>query len=76
MVDSIIKPYFKLRDVLKLVPITSLLPTDTSFKQLLYESPVLTGDVLCAIELKHDGTLYKWNGTLLHVSITVRIDPG
>jgi hypothetical protein len=76
MVDSIIEPYFKLRDVSKLVRITSPFPTDTSFEQQLYESPILTGSALRAIELNHDGSLYKWNDALLHVAITTRLDLG
>jgi hypothetical protein len=76
VVDSIIEPYFKLRDVSKLIRITSPFPTDTSFEKQLYESPVLTGSALRAIELKHDGSLYKWNGALLHVAITTCLDLG
>jgi hypothetical protein len=76
VVDSIIEPYFKLRDIFKLVRITSPFPTDTAFEQQLYESPVLAGSSLHAIELKHDGSLYKWNGALLHVAITTRLDLG
>jgi hypothetical protein len=76
VVDSIIKPYFKLRDVSKLVRITSPFPTDTSFEQQLYESPIITGSALRSIKLKHDGSLYKWNGALLHVAITTRLDLG
>jgi hypothetical protein len=76
VVDSIIEPYFMLRDVSKIVRITSPFPTDTSFEQQLYESPVLTGSALRAIELKHDGSLYKCNGALLRVAITTRLDLG
>jgi hypothetical protein len=76
VVDSIIEPYFKLRDISKLVRITSPFPTDTSFEQQLYESPVLTGSALRAIELKHHGSLYKWNGALLHAAIATRLDLG
>jgi hypothetical protein len=76
VVESIIETYFKLRDVSKLVRITSPFPTDTSFERQLYESPVLTGSALRYIELKHDGSLYKWNGALLHVTINARLDLG
>jgi hypothetical protein len=46
LVDSIIEPYFKDRDVSKLLSITSPFPTDLSFEQLLYEAPILVGPAL------------------------------
>jgi hypothetical protein len=76
VVDSIIEPYLNLRDVSKLVRITIPSPTDTSFEQQLYESPILTGSALRSINLKHDGSLYNWNGALLHVAVTTRLDLG
>jgi hypothetical protein len=46
IVETIIEPYFKTRDTSKLLAITIPFPTDSSVKQRLYESPILTGSAL------------------------------
>jgi hypothetical protein len=72
--ENVLDPYFQDHDTADLRSITSPFPTDTSFEQRIYEAPVLTGTALKAMELKHGGSLYHWNGVLLHVAITTRID--
>jgi hypothetical protein len=74
IVENIVESYFKNRDTSELRSITSPFPTDSSFEQRLYEAPVLTGAALNAVELEHGGSLYHWNGVLLHVAITTRVD--
>jgi hypothetical protein len=74
IVENVLDPYFQDRDTAKRRSITGPFPTDTSFEQRLCEAPVLTGTALKAMELKHGGSLYHWNGVLLHVAITTRID--
>jgi hypothetical protein len=74
IVETIIEPYYKDTDTSTLLSITSIFPNDSSVDQCLYEASVLTGPALKAIELKHGGSLYHWNGALLHVSITSRVE--
>jgi hypothetical protein len=76
IVDTIIDTYFANRDVSKLIPITSPFPTDSQFERDLYDSPILTGSKLHTIEKQYGGSLFHWNGILLHVAITTRVDLG
>jgi hypothetical protein len=73
VVETIFEPYFKDRDTNTLLPITSKFPTDSSFEKRLYESPVLAGSALHDDEQKYGGSLFHWNGVLLHVALTTRI---
>jgi hypothetical protein len=54
-----------------MIPITSHFPTDSQFERDLYASPILH-----AIEKQYDGSLFNWNGILLHVAITACVDLG
>jgi hypothetical protein len=72
-VETIVTPYYKNQDTSTLVSITGPLPTDSSFDQRLYEAPVLVGAALEKLEDQHGGSLYHWNGLLLHVAITTRV---
>jgi hypothetical protein len=76
IVDTIIDTYFVNRDLSKLVPITSPFPTNSQFERDLYDSPILTGSKLHTIEKQYGGSLFHWNGILLHVAITIRVDLG
>jgi hypothetical protein len=67
IVDTFISPYFKSRDVSKLLPITSPFPTDSSFENALYDSPILAGSKLHSI---------KKRGAPLYVAITTQVDLG
>jgi hypothetical protein len=73
-VETIIDPYYKDQGMLPLLSITGPFPMDSSFEQLLYENPFLTGSALKDTERQHCGSLYHWNGALLHVAITARVD--
>jgi hypothetical protein len=75
-VDTIIGLYFKHCDTSKLLAITSPFPTDSYFETTLYDSPILTGSVLHQIEKEYGGSLFHWNGILLHVAITTHVDLG
>jgi hypothetical protein len=74
IVENVLDPYFEDRDTTELRSITSPFPTDSSFEQRLYEASVLAGSDLQAMDLKHGGSLYHWNGVLLHESIMTCID--
>jgi hypothetical protein len=50
ILDTIIDTYFANRYVSKLVPITRPFPTESQFEGDLYDSPILTGSKLHAIE--------------------------
>jgi hypothetical protein len=50
ILDTIIDTYFANRDVYKLVPITRTFPTDSQFERDPYDSPIITGSKLHAIE--------------------------
>jgi hypothetical protein len=76
IVDSVIGPYFKSRDVSKLLPITIPFPTDSFFQNALYDSPILSGSKLHSLEKQYGGSLLHWNGALLHVALTTRVDLG
>jgi hypothetical protein len=72
IVDSIMEPYFKDRNTSNLVSITGPFQMDSSFEQRLYEANVLTGYALRDVELQYGGSLFHWNGVLLHVTLTTR----
>jgi hypothetical protein len=74
IVETTITPYLKNQCTSELVSITSPFPTDSSFEQRLFKSPVLVGASLEKIEDQHGGSLYHWNGVLLHVTVTTRVD--
>jgi hypothetical protein len=59
-----------------LVPITSHFPIESQYERGLYDSPILTGSKLHAIEKQYDGSLFHWNGILLHIAITTWVDLG
>jgi hypothetical protein len=76
IVETILEPFYKNRYTPLLLSITSQFRTDASFEQRLYEAPVVTGSVICAIEDKFGGSLFHWNRVLLHVAFTTRLDIG
>jgi hypothetical protein len=49
---------------------------DSQFERDLYDSPIFTGSKLHALEKQYVGSLFHWNGILLHVTITTRLDLG
>jgi hypothetical protein len=51
-------------------------PTDSSFEKRLYEAPVLTQTALHSVEDKYGGSLYTWNGAILHVAVTAWVNLG
>jgi hypothetical protein len=67
IVDTIITPYFQSHDPF---------PTDSQFEHHLYDSPIITVSALHAVKKRYGGSLFHWNGILLHVTITTRIDLG
>jgi hypothetical protein len=67
---------FQYRDTSKLLPITSPFLAYSQFERHLYDSPILTGSALHAVEKSYGGSLCHWNGILLHVTITTRMDLG
>jgi hypothetical protein len=75
-VDTIIGPYVKYRDVSKLLPITSPIPTDSSFENALYGLHMLSGAKWNLLWKQYGGSLFHWNGALLHVAIITRVDLG
>jgi hypothetical protein len=74
IVETIVAPYFKNQDTPSLFSITIPFPPDSSFEKRLYEAPILVGAALNNLEDQHGGSLYPWNGVLLHVAITTRVD--
>jgi hypothetical protein len=74
IVDTICTPCFKNQYTSDLISITNPLPTDSLFEQRLYEAPVLFEASLKKTEDHYGGSLYHWNGILLHVAITMRVD--
>jgi hypothetical protein len=73
-VETIVKPVYKNCDAPLLLSITNPFPADASFEQHLYEAPVLTVPGLRAIDHKFGGSLFHWNGVLVHVALTVCLD--
>jgi hypothetical protein len=76
IVDTVLGSYFGNRDTSTMLVITSPFPTDCIFETTLCESPILTGSPLHRIEKKYGGSLFDWNGILLRVAITTRVDLG
>jgi hypothetical protein len=76
IMETVIGPYFQDRDTTKMLTITSPFPADSSFETKLYDSPILTGSALHKLENKYDGSLFHWNGIILHITITTRVDMG
>jgi hypothetical protein len=74
IVEKIVTPYFKNQDTSTLVSITSPFQMDSSFEQSLYEALVLVVAALKKLEDQHGGSIYHWNGVLLHVAITTIVD--
>jgi hypothetical protein len=70
IVETIVEPYVKDRNTSTLISITSPFTTDSSFEQYLYEAPILVGPALRVVEIKYGGSLFHWNGFLLHVALT------
>jgi hypothetical protein len=67
-------PYFKDRDTTHLLAITSHFPIHSKFENVLYDYPILTIYELQKDERQYDISLFHWNGILLQVGITNRID--
>jgi hypothetical protein len=49
---------------------------DSQSERDLYDSPILTGSTLHDIKKQYGGSLFHWNGILLHVTITTHVDLG
>jgi hypothetical protein len=58
IVDTILGPYLKSRDVTQMLPIMNPFPTDSHFEQDLYDSPIFAGSKLQALKKKYGGYLF------------------
>jgi hypothetical protein len=76
IIETVIEPYFVSRDMSEMIPITHPFPTKSMFERDLYDSPIMTGSKLQAIEKAYGGSLFHWSGILLHIAITTSVDLG